>query len=282
MKKRSNHYTFMFFPEGKGNTFTLRIHRYTLYLTVVSILLIIAGLSTLLYKTGEIGLKLQLVHGLKEENARLRDHNRDLQLSSEKIANIDSLAAYLQRLSDISNAKGSAPMPVEMAKRGAYEQPVTKVEMLETESAGPLRSVSAGGETFAASIPNIMPVNGWITKHFAVDTASDPHRGIDIAAAFGTPIVATAMGTVEDIRKDKYFGLMVELRHENGFVTRYGHCSQVLVSMGDRINRGQTVALVGNTGRSTAPHLHYEVMKYGRYADPMGYVGINNNYLAEK
>jgi murein DD-endopeptidase MepM/ murein hydrolase activator NlpD len=83
------------------------------------------------------------------------------------------------------------------------------------------------------------------------------------------------MGTVEDVRKDKYFGLMVELRHENGFVTRYGHCSQVLVSAGDRINRGQTIALVGNTGRSTAPHLHYEVMKYGKYVDPMGYVGVH-------
>jgi murein DD-endopeptidase MepM/ murein hydrolase activator NlpD len=230
-----------------------------------------------LYKTGEIALKLQLVHGLKEENSRLREHNRDLQISGEKIANVDSLAVYLRRLSDISSAKGSAPMPTEMVKRGAYEQPVTKVEtsLQMTEGAGPLRSVSSGGEQFAASMPNIMPVDGWITKHFVSDTAADPHRGVDIAATFGTPIRATAMGIVEEVRQDKYFGLLVEIRHENGFLTRFGHCSQVLVSVGDRVNRGQTIALVGNTGRSTAPHLHYEVMKYGKYVDPTLYVGAH-------
>jgi murein DD-endopeptidase MepM/ murein hydrolase activator NlpD len=125
-----------------------------------------------------------------------------------------------------------------------------------------------------------MPVNGWITKHFLkgsgrTGAGSDSHNGIDIAAAHGTPIRATAMGVVEDIRNDKYLGLTVEIRHDHGFVTRYSHCSQILVSLYDRVNRGQTIALVGNTGRSTAPHLHYEVLKNGRYVDPMEFIGVH-------
>jgi len=65
----------------------------------------------------------------------------------------------------------------------------------------------------------------------------------------------------------------VTIRHDFGFVTRYAHCSQVLVSVRDRVNRGQTIALVGNTGRSTAPHLHYEVLKDGKHVDPADYIG---------
>jgi murein DD-endopeptidase MepM/ murein hydrolase activator NlpD len=279
MKKKNNYYTFMFFPEGKGSTFTLRLHRYTLYLTIISIVIIIGGLSLLIYKTGEIGLKLQQVHGLKDENARLREHNKDLQISGEKIANIDSLAVYLRRLSDIADAPAGrpagAPQSASAVTAKPGEQPVTKIGSGSSaaESAGS-KGAAAGGEQFAASIPNIMPVDGWITKHFAQDSAQ-PHRGVDIAAAFGTPIRVTAMGVVEDVRTDKYFGQMVEVRHENGFLTRYGHCSRILVSAGDRVNRGQTIALVGNSGRSTAPHVHYEVLKYGKYDDPMNYVGAH-------
>jgi|TergutMp193P3_1026864.scaffolds.fasta_scaffold34128_2 murein DD-endopeptidase MepM/ murein hydrolase activator NlpD len=281
MKKRSNYYTFMFFPEGKGNPFTLRIHPYTFYLTIVSVLLIISGLALLLYKTGEISLKLQLVQGLKEENARLGEQNRDLQISADKIANIDSLAAYLQRLSAISGSgpAGGLPQPVasaQAAKDAPGVQPLVQVEDMTRESDGAQaqRGAQTVGE-YASSVPNIMPVDGWITKHFVPDTEAEAHNGLDIAAASGTPIRATAMGAVDDIRNDKYFGLLVEIRHDNGFVTRYTHCSQVLVSVSDRVNRGQTIALVGNTGRSTAPHLHYEVLKFGKNVDPIGYTGAD-------
>jgi len=267
MKKSPDNYTFMFYPEGRGTPFTLSVHRYTMYLTIVSVLLIVAGLFVLLFYTGGIAVKLQLVHSLREENARLQERNNDLEISAQKIASIDSLTAYLHRLSSVADIGGRPEVAGAAEKGKADVQP----EAARSAGAASRRGAPVVGE-FASSVPNIMPVDGWTTKHFSSDPAAS-HYGLDVAAASGTPIRSTAMGVVEDVRKDKYYGLMVEVRHENGFITRYGHCSQALVLASDRVQRGQTIALVGNTGRSTAPHLHYEVMKDGKYVDPMNFIG---------
>jgi murein DD-endopeptidase MepM/ murein hydrolase activator NlpD len=264
-------YTFMFFPEGTGSPFTLRIRRRTIYIVVTSIIVILLGLVVLLYKTGDIAVKLQYVQDLKAENARLREHSRDLDISSQKIVGIDSMTAYLRRLASIANIKESAsPTPAVAAGR-SEPPPAAERSDGQAARAGAPSAVSAD---YAASVPNIMPVTGWITKHFSTDPAA-PHLGVDIAAAGGTPIKVAATGVVEEVRNDRYYGLMAEVRHESGFLTRYGHCSQVLVSAGDKVNRGQTIALVGNTGRSTAPHVHYEVMTYGKHVDPMGFIGAH-------
>ncbi|MCL2183114.1 MAG: M23 family metallopeptidase [Chitinispirillia bacterium] len=291
--KGSGYYTFMFFPEGKGHPFTLRIHRYTINLTIMSLILIFIGLFVLLFKTGEAALKLQLVHDLKLENRRLREHSRDLEISSRKIASIDSLTVYLHRLAsvtDIGDAVAAKPAEAAPGKPAAAARPgAPVVDMgqpgiqpeVHTEAARPeeeriaeeRRSTPPGGG-YIQSIPNIMPADGWLTKQFSGNPA-DAHKGIDIAAAEGTPIRVTAKGVVENVHNDRFFGLMVEIRHDNGYLTRYCHCSQILVSVGERVNRGQTIALVGNTGRSTAPHLHYEVMKSGKYVDPMNFIGAH-------
>jgi len=266
----SNAYTFMFFPEGRGTPFTLRVHRYIIYMTVASIIVVLCGLAVLLYKTGDIALKLQLVQDLKAENARLREHSRDLEISSQKMVGIDSITAYLRRLASVADIKENvSPVAAASSPAGHPSAAAQGVERTDGQ-------VSRAGTQaeFATSVPNIMPATGWITKLFATDQAST-HLGVDIAATSGTPIKATATGVVEDVRNDKYYGQIVEVRHENGYLTRYGHCSQVLASVGDRVNRGQTIALVGSTGRSTAPHVHYEVMKYGKHVDPMDFIGAH-------
>jgi murein DD-endopeptidase MepM/ murein hydrolase activator NlpD len=144
-----------------------------------------------------------------------------------------------------------------------------------------LSSSISSPEQFWAAIPNIRPVEGWITRKFFIspDGAKQSHRGIDFAASKGTLIRATAPGYVMKIQDDNFFGLVVTIEHSYGFQTRYGHCSQILVSEGDRVKRGQTIALVGNTGRSSAPHLHYEVIKEGNPVDPLNYIldGVSAN-----
>jgi len=267
----SNAYTFMFFPEGRGTPFTLRVHRYIIYMTVASIIVVLCGLAVLLYKTGDIALKLQLVQDLKAENARLREHSRDLEISSQKMVGIDSITAYLRRLANVADIKEGVSPAAAIAP--AAGQPSTPAQQGAERADGQVARAGAQAE-FAASVPNIMPATGWITKLFTTDQAST-HLGVDIAATSGTPIKAAATGVVEDVRNDKYYGLIVELRHDNGYLTRYGHCSQVLASVGDRVNRGQTIALVGSTGRSTAPHVHYEIMKYGKHVDPMDFIGTH-------
>ena len=80
---------------------------------------------------------------------------------------------------------------------------------------------------------------------------------------------------VEDIINDENLGLLVTIKHDHGFMTKYGHCSQVLISKHVSVKRGQTIALVGNTGRSTAPHLHYEILKDGKNIDPAKYLFVH-------
>jgi len=95
-----------------------------------------------------------------------------------------------------------------------------------------------------------------------------PHLGTDYAASHGTPVYATAIGTVTHAGNRGGYGLLVEIEHANGYRTRYAHLSKVLVKRGQRVAQQQTVGRVGSTGRSTGPHLHYEILKNGRQINP--------------
>ena len=97
-------------------------------------------------------------------------------------------------------------------------------------------------------------------------------QGVDIAAEIGTPIVATADGVVTAAGWNGGYGNMVDVDHGGGIVTRYGHASAVAVTVGQQVRRGQTIAYVGSTGRSTGPHLHYEVRVNGQPVNPAGYL----------
>jgi murein DD-endopeptidase MepM/ murein hydrolase activator NlpD len=128
-----------------------------------------------------------------------------------------------------------------------------------------------------ASTPSIMPVRGWVTSGFR--RRNDPftqnavwHRGLDISTAMGTPVIAPADGVVTYVGRKVDFGNILSLDHGYGYLTRYGHNSKVLVRAGQQVRRGQVIALVGNTGKSTGPHLHYEVLKNGVPANPQDYI----------
>lgn len=95
-----------------------------------------------------------------------------------------------------------------------------------------------------------------------------PHLGTDYAASHGTPVFSTAIGTVTHASTKGGYGLLVEIEHANGYRTRYAHLSKILVKRGQRIAQQQTVGRVGSTGRSTGPHLHYEILKNGRQINP--------------
>jgi murein DD-endopeptidase MepM/ murein hydrolase activator NlpD len=105
------------------------------------------------------------------------------------------------------------------------------------------------------------------------------HHGVDYSARLGTPIYATADGVVSFAGKFYEFGWTVEITHGNGFVTRYAHCSKLLVRKGKRVKRGDVIARVGSSGRSTATHLHYEVLKDGKKKNPLAYVLSNREVV---
>ena len=128
-----------------------------------------------------------------------------------------------------------------------------------------------------ASVPSIMPTKGWITSGFK--RRNDPftgrktwHRGLDVSTNVGTPVVAPADGVVTYSGQKVDFGKIITIDHGNGYKTRYGHNSKLLAKRGQRVKRGQVIAFVGNTGRSTGPHLHYEVIRNGVPVNPKDYI----------
>lgn len=127
------------------------------------------------------------------------------------------------------------------------------------------------------SIPSIRPVTtGYISDGFGyrIDPISgkrDFHNGLDLSAPTGTPVYATADGIVRSASHSRTYGKIVKVEHGNGYLTLYAHLSRIFVRPGDVIKRGQRIAEVGNSGRSTASHLHYEVRRYGVHKNPLDY-----------
>ena len=119
-----------------------------------------------------------------------------------------------------------------------------------------------------------VPVTGRITSRFgAVESIRDhTHKGIDIAATRGTPILATASGTVTFAGWSSGYGYLVKIDHGNGVETYYGHCSKLYVSAGDTVEAGKQIAAVGSTGNSTGNHLHFEIRLDGKQVNPQTYV----------
>lgn len=138
-------------------------------------------------------------------------------------------------------------------------------------------------KTLLASVPSVTPVDGWVTSGFGVRMSpftgeSANHKGIDVAAPIGTPVRAPADGVVVFSGVKEGFGNFVMLAHGYGIVTGYGHSAQNLVTTGQVIKRGEQLSTVGQTGRTTGPHLHYEIWVNGRVVDPKRFI-LNSDEL---
>ena len=142
-----------------------------------------------------------------------------------------------------------------------------------------LESVLLGRQLSAEVRPTGRPVMaGYISSYFG--ERMDPfngeeafHKGLDFASDAGSDVLAVAQGVVTWAGQREGYGVLVEVNHGNGYVTRYAHNSRALVTAGDTVQRGQAVAVVGSTGRSTGPHVHFEVLRDGRQIDPMAFIG---------
>jgi murein DD-endopeptidase MepM/ murein hydrolase activator NlpD len=129
-----------------------------------------------------------------------------------------------------------------------------------------------------AATPSIMPTQGWLSSAFSsmrshpILHMARPHEGIDVSAPMGSPIEAPAAGVVRDAGWETGYGNTITINHGFGIVTKFAHASKLLVKTGQRVSRGQRIALVGNSGLATGPHLHYEVHVNGRPVNPLKYV----------
>jgi len=167
-----------------------------------------------------------------------------------------------RRLDDLARASDAAATEIDHQEKSFVE----------------LTRLLAGRQEKMAAHPSIWPARGWIASPFG--RRIDPythrwkmHEGVDIAGRFGTPIVASADGEVAKVTWDRGgYGHFVLLDHGDTVETLYGHLAQVIVEPGDAVRRGDVIAYMGSTGRSTGPHVHYEVRVAGVHRNPMDYM----------
>jgi murein DD-endopeptidase MepM/ murein hydrolase activator NlpD len=165
--------------------------------------------------------------------------------------------------------------PNEFAESLGYLQKNARIRM---ESYTQLKKYIAHQRSLMASKPSIWPVRGWLTSRFGLRHSPffdglTFHAGLDIANEEGTSIKAPADGIVTFASWQGSYGKLIVIDHGYGFSTRYGHLHRILVNAGQRVRRGQVIAFLGSTGRSSAPHLHYEVRVNGVPVDPFQYLG---------
>lgn len=205
------------------------------------------------------------------------------------------LDALGQRLTDVAGldkgefdfeSKPALGGPVERTLQQSYSLPELSalLEKIEQQSASRQQQLRLMDELivnqkfqrekFIAGRPI---KKGWISSYYGY--RSDPfngkrtwHAGVDFAGKEGSPVIAVAGGVVTDVDKQSGYGLMVEISHGSGLVTRYAHCKKVNVGIGEVVQKGQTIALMGSTGRSTGPHVHFEVIKNGKTLNPTKFI----------
>ncbi|KPK12601.1 MAG: hypothetical protein AMJ68_01640 [Acidithiobacillales bacterium SG8_45] len=159
---------------------------------------------------------------------------------------------------------------------------------VQTEQLSALETLLIDKQLQKALMPSGWPVKGgWVSSSFGL--RADPftgrrsmHQGVDIASPLGSSINAMGDGVVTFAGEKRGYGNMVEINHGQGYSTRYAHVAEWLVRVGDRVTRGQPVAKVGITGRSTGPHLHFEVLRSHRQVDPVSYLNGPRSLVARK
>lgn len=124
-------------------------------------------------------------------------------------------------------------------------------------------------------------IKGWLSSYFGmrnhpISGKNEMHKGIDFAGTMGGEVIAVAKGVVTFAGTRYGYGKVIDINHGNGYTTRYGHNSRLLVSVGDTVEKGFQIAEIGTSGRSTGPHVHFEVLKDGRQVNPMKFINASN------
>ncbi len=213
-------------------------------------------------KIQDLNFKLSVMLGLEDTAGTAESAENiggpDLRLAHPVSLNQVNRVRFIHRLSD--------ELGKEMRIAEIQQQKIQKELVLQREN--------------LTRIPSIWPARGRFSSPFGYRRNPFTHRrqfhkGIDISAPRGTPIHAPAAGVVTYADWFSSYGRVLEITHQNGLLTRYAHLSKFKAKLGDKVQRGDVIALIGNTGRSIAPHLHYEVHKNGKLMNPLFYIMDN-------
>jgi murein DD-endopeptidase MepM/ murein hydrolase activator NlpD len=267
MNRDERFYAFIVSTTSRSRSYVRRvsIHKRWVKVSAVAVALLCCASAY-----GVYGLTQQALHlRIEEENNRLRIENERQRRQLQKLENrVDAIEDASRRLSEMSG------VPAEQQEEGTSPHgaggpalDAESVELLELRAARLEMDLQVYEAALKerARVPSIWPVEGESTDSFGYrgnpfgGGGSEFHPGQDIAAPRGTPVLAPADGTVIEAGWKSGYGQTVVIDHGNGLTTRYGHLSKLEVESGQEIRRGEELGLVGSTGRSTGPHLHYEV-----------------------
>lgn len=230
---------------------------------------------------------------LKIENAHLKSENRSLRQKIEYLGReISFLRTRMDSIFEMNNqlrlAMGLPEVPEDikyMGMGGYIDRDTVRNEIdairnlvnMEYRDLQNLKKMVQEKQEELKYTPSILPSYGYMTSGFGY--RRDPftgrvkfHEGLDISAPTGTPVYAPADGIVTFVGIRNGYGLTVEIKHGDRYITRYAHLSESLVRVGQKVQRGDMIARVGNSGRSTGPHLHYEVLKDGVPVNPRKFI----------
>ena len=300
------------FLRRKGKARQLNLTRPLTLSVIVALTLLILGSAFALglqyglgaHERGMLSDTLRFGNLLAEQKRQIADLKQQLQLRVDAMAmrlgevnahviRLDALGRRLTEMADIesrefnfdvdppsggpeNDGEGvSAQIPDLTQMLSELEQ---RVNQRDSQLAA-LENVILQRELKEAVHPEGRPVGrGFISSYFG--ERADPfdgreafHKGVDFAGALGDQVVAVAEGVVTWAGERSGFGKLVEINHGDGYITRYAHNQRTLVSVGQMVKRGEAVALMGSTGRSTGPHVHFEVLRNGRQVNPLSFVG---------
>ena len=251
-------YTIQIVPEDSTKVRTYRIRRIWLKMfTWISCIAIIL-LCILVWKFAEINMQLANSWKLKADNEWLMERHAEYEIAFSNLDSIYAIETQIQNILSTYLENDSNKIYSILDKNRLMHTSSKKVQQdMDFEAEMNLNRQNLD------MFPNLLPVmEGIISRHY-----SDEHSGVDFAAPMNEPVFATASGKAIFAGENDNFGLMVEIDH-GGFTTRYAHLARISVKKGAGIRKSETIGFVGNTGNSSGPHLHYEILYNGNSVNP--------------
>jgi len=302
MKKRKDFFTLMMIPHSGGRIRRIRTSKFAFSASIFGLIVVLAVLLFFIYDYRQMKQKVARLHMLEkvtqEQREKILSLNEKVKDFNQTMERLKDLENKLRSLAGIGGE--STQIKVEALGKGgpeyyslpevAPEEGFTSSDLLgkieenfaslETQAKerekgfGQIEEVIRRKKDLFASTPNIFPVQGWITSGYGwrrnpFTGKKEFHKAIDISTPWGTPVRAAAKGQVVYAGWDDGYGLKIRIRDGYGYYTVYGHLSHILVKRGAWVEKGQIIGRVGSTGRSTGPHLHFEVWRNGKAVNPL-------------
>jgi murein DD-endopeptidase MepM/ murein hydrolase activator NlpD len=292
----------LFLPGGSSKVRRISLSNRLIFILTSLLLLIIGSLLWLITDYRKIKTQIPELRQLQKENIMQKTQLialcKEINHANQKIAALQKFDHKLRIMTNLEpsgkqdqflgvggpNASALKPeYQLEEVHNGLIRQMHQSLENLDAEiavtgiSQTELNNFLRKQKSLLASTPSIRPTQGWVSSGFGYRISPftnkrEFHKGLDIATRIGTPIIAPADGLVVFAGREGNYGKMMTINHGYNLKTRYGHLHKFRVNKGTSVKRGQIIAEVGNTGRCTGPHLHYEVLLNGVPVNPLRYI----------